>query len=111
MTTTIRNRTKSDSALLARATSAAKDNKLKLGVNKYVEEEKIGHFRYLYLCPLLLQLSERLRRSMVSGSGSVIGEEGCEREEGGKTGLVITVEDVDHQEGQQRRVRRSRKAR
>jgi hypothetical protein len=29
---------------------------------------------------------------MVSGSGSVIGEEGCEREEGGKTGLVITVE-------------------
>ena len=43
-----------------------------------------------------------------SGSGSVIGEEGCEREEGGKTGLVITVEDVDHPEGQQRRVRRSR---
>ena len=36
--------------------------------------------------------------SMVSGSGSVIGEEGCEREEGGKTRLVITVEDVDHQE-------------
>ena len=37
---------------------ASKTIKLKL---EYVEEEKIGHFRYLYLRPLLLQLSERLR--------------------------------------------------